>query len=344
MVLHKQLVKIRLIRQRGLTLIELMITMSVSLFFMLSVYKVFDIHQHGVELLVALHDREDNAQLAMKVLEDNIRMADHWGGVESPQVTVLAPFLAAYPGDCGVAWVFNTEQGIYGLDGESSSAQVTGLPSKCIDNNDYAKEADFLALRFGDSQALFYSHELDNKRFQKHYFLRSQSGKSAVIFPGSKSSQALTLLPDEGQHYNMKFQSSLFFLRPCRPKVHVCDPGEKVLSRLDLKGNRYIQEALVEGVEHMQFEYGVDSNRDGNVDRYDSADAILDWQSVLSVRLYLLMRSRSKDSSRNEAGKVYVMNSNNNNLKNSYRVPENQGMFSRKLYVKEIALRNRQVH
>jgi type IV pilus assembly protein PilW len=326
---------------QGFSLIELMIAMSLSLLLMLGVYKIFAIQKHGFELIGALNDREDNAQLAMKILSDGIRMADHWGGVDSSKVQAIYGSLSAFPGACDSNWVFNASEGIYGVEGQSSVQSLKGLPINCLKNQDYLENSDLLTLRFGSSHEYFYESEIDNKRFQKRYFLRSQSGKAAIIFQAKSLALAQQALPDEGFHYNMLFHSSLYFLRPCLKNTSGCVEGDSVLARLMLMGDRYIQEALVEGIEQMQLEYGVDDDQDNLVDRYLLANNISDWQSVLSVRVYLLVRSYLADGAIDDKGKVYVMNSSGSQSDNVYQVPESLRYYTRKLYQSEVSIRNR---
>lgn len=52
-----------------------------------------------------------------------------------------------------------------------------------------------------------------------------------------------------------------------------------------------VAEELVEGVDQMQIDYGVDTNLDDAVDAYQVASGIADWSRVLSVRVALLVRS-----------------------------------------------------
>ncbi len=51
------------------------------------------------------------------------------------------------------------------------------------------------------------------------------------------------------------------------------------------------REELVEGVEGMQLSYGVDTDTNGEVDRFQIASDVADWDSVKAVRVQLLMRS-----------------------------------------------------
>lgn len=50
-------------------------------------------------------------------------------------------------------------------------------------------------------------------------------------------------------------------------------------------------EEIVQGVERLQVEYGVDTDNDRIVDTYQKADAVTDWERVVSVRLAMLVRS-----------------------------------------------------
>lgn len=50
-------------------------------------------------------------------------------------------------------------------------------------------------------------------------------------------------------------------------------------------------EELVEGVEDMQVLYGEDTNADKNIDSYVAANAVVNWDNVMAVRINLLMRS-----------------------------------------------------
>lgn len=48
-------------------------------------------------------------------------------------------------------------------------------------------------------------------------------------------------------------------------------------------------EELVQGVENMQLLYGVDNDGDRRLDEYRTADAVVDWTTVLAVRIELLL-------------------------------------------------------
>jgi type IV pilus assembly protein PilW len=49
--------------------------------------------------------------------------------------------------------------------------------------------------------------------------------------------------------------------------------------------------AIAEGIENLQFEYGIDANNDGTPDSYSTAPADADWQKVTVVKIFLLARN-----------------------------------------------------
>jgi type IV pilus assembly protein PilW len=63
--------------------------------------------------------------------------------------------------------------------------------------------------------------------------------------------------------------------------------------RLSLSGTTVdvIAEEIADGVDTMQVLYGIDSDLDGSVDEYETADGVADWAEVAAVRVGLLMRS-----------------------------------------------------
>lgn len=50
-------------------------------------------------------------------------------------------------------------------------------------------------------------------------------------------------------------------------------------------------EELIEGVENMQIQYGEDLDGNRSADVYRSADQVVDWGAVVSVRISLLLQS-----------------------------------------------------
>jgi type IV pilus assembly protein PilW len=50
-------------------------------------------------------------------------------------------------------------------------------------------------------------------------------------------------------------------------------------------------ECLVEGIEHLQLEFGIDESGDQLADRFEASPGPVDLQAAVAVRIYLLVRS-----------------------------------------------------
>ena len=94
---------------------------------------------------------------------------------------------------------------------------------------------------------------------------------------------------------------------------------------------------LVDGIEMLKFEYGLDTNGDGRVDQYAVASsmATTDWPKVISVRASFIARGDAIDGytdtqSYTMTGAGYV-----------YTPPTAVAKYQRRLIVREIQLRNR---
>lgn len=89
----------------------------------------------------------------------------------------------------------------------------------------------------------------------------------------------------------MPVETTIYYVGPSQgstPPNNTMPPGTRSLYRQIAGG---AVDEVVQGVEQMQIEYGVDTDGDRCVDNYSPATATTDWQSVLSVRIALLVRS-----------------------------------------------------
>jgi type IV pilus assembly protein PilW len=80
-----------------------------------------------------------------------------------------------------------------------------------------------------------------------------------------------------------------------RPSDTVRTGGVRNPSLWRIIGSGAPQE-LIEGIEAMQIRYGVDTDGDRLVNSYVTADAVANWNRVISVSFALLIRSVEPDS------------------------------------------------
>ena len=144
--------------------------------------------------------------------------------------------------------------------------------------------------------------------------------------------------------YNYPYQVTVYFLRPCSGKAGAAcaasdDGGNPIptLTRLALVNGQLQEQAMVSGVEHLQIEYGIDTNLDNNAEFYTDAASVSaanQWGRVASVRLTLVVRSEERGTLA-DAG-VYNLPSGA-----TYTPPANAQYYKRKLFTSVVQIRNR---
>ncbi len=91
-------------------------------------------------------------------------------------------------------------------------------------------------------------------------------------------------------------------------------------------------QSLTTPIDGLQFRYGVDSDGDGSINRYQRANQVSDWNQVLSVEFALLLRSELKLRQSTEPQSYDLLEISHG--------PFNDG-YLRKVYGATVHLRNR---
>jgi type IV pilus assembly protein PilW len=115
-----------------------------------------------------------------------------------------------------------------------------------------------------------------------------------------------------------QYQAHVYYLRPCsRPTggggacLGSDDGGRPIptLVRQELNGSAMIEVPLVEGIERIDFRYGIDNepagSPDGVPERFSAAPAAGDWANVTTVRVTILVRSPNASAGYDDNGKTY---------------------------------------
>lgn len=86
-------------------------------------------------------------------------------------------------------------------------------------------------------------------------------------------------------------ETIVYFVAPSTRVADAIDPAPAGTTSLWRRRGLAAVEELVEGIEQIQIQYGVDTNGDVIVDEYRTADAVSDWNDVISVGVAMLVRS-----------------------------------------------------
>lgn len=250
----------------------------------------FFVHtRHSYAVQNALLEAQENGRFALEILGLDLRMADHWGGVEAAEVSGSPSVTGS--GACTAAWILDARTALRGYDGNTSA------PLDCLSN--YLPASDVLVVRYAGTDQLGVAKDADG------IYLRAAVGKRGVLLGGSDSPPAD--LPDGDGTYDLPFRISVFYLRTCSSPT-ACASGEtdrptlwrqtlcKDAAGLNcLVGNRLSAEPLVEGIEQIQFAYGVDTDNDGSANRFLAAASVADWAKVVAVQTAVISRGGEYD-------------------------------------------------
>lgn len=285
--------------QHGVSLIEIMIAVTLGLILMAGVIQFFVGNKQAYKRMEGINGLQENGRYALRQITDSLRMADHWGGVESGDIGG-SPSVSGI-GSCDAAWILKVSEGLMGYEG----AATPPLPSGCVASADYVADSDIFVVRHAggnyQTSAVVKAGSSEDK-----IWVRSAVSRRAQLFAWNNISGLASDLYDATDEdavglYNYPYRLTAYFIRPCSAKTgSTCtassDGGqpEPTLTSLTLVGTTLKEQALANGVEQMQLEYGVDTNLDTNVEFYATAaqvTAASQWDNVSSIRVSLVVRA-----------------------------------------------------
>jgi type IV pilus assembly protein PilW len=99
-----------------------------------------------------------------------------------------------------------------------------------------------------------------------------------------------------------------------------------------LAGNGMTLRCLVEGIENMQFQFGIDTDGDGTPNQYTSVPAPRDLERAVSARVHLLVRSPAQ---------ITGYRDDNSYLLGTTRIAPRYDAYMRRVFSWTVVLRNR---
>lgn len=289
-------------RQRGLSLIELMIAMALGLMIIAGLAYTFWAGRQSYRMQDNLSRIQENARTALDTMAQDLRMAGFIGcpglGASSPYVTpvvrALTPPAATFTlanamtgFEAGTGWTNNT--GITQVAGSDVISLQRASGNGAYLSSAMASSSGDIAIGdnpdgFANSHVLMISDCGSADLFRASSVANTNPG--ATITHASTQNTSASLSKAYGANARvMAYQSSTYF-------IGTSGTGAPTLYRLPWSGNALgAPEELAEYVEDMQLTYGVDTDANGTVDQYVAASAVTDWSLVKTVRIRLLVGS-----------------------------------------------------
>jgi len=284
-----------LYQARGVSLIELMLSMAIGLVLLVGVMAVFFNSRTAYHSSEAQVHLLDDGRYALHLLGQDLRMAGSIGqnswlsGVQgraldsSPNGGPLVPLA----GDCEPLWYINMDRKV------EASNDVNPYGGSCIPAS-YRLGSDVLVVRYANATAV-----ADANLQAGMTYAQSTLGRSQLFTFGTDPTP--TFAPDQ----NHRLEVHAYYVANFTDAV---GDGMPSLHRISLApGPRLMDQVVVPGVEDFQVQFGIStcqappcSDLDQSVNQYVNANAI-NWadplaiNNVFGVKVWVLLRTQTEE-------------------------------------------------
>lgn len=297
--------RIRINRVSGFSLIELMLAMLIGIIILGGVMQLYlstrDTQRTSEDQLQLLSD----ARFVFDTIAYDLRHAGVWGGTNEVSLIACqlgtlgipctpAPAMPAAAIDCGgtPASLYNDlQQAVLGSD------NANPYSGSCATEG-YQAGSDVLSLRYADPSPIATGSLSANTAY-----VRSNISNGLLFIGPAVPGSSLKNINNNLITNNYRFISRVYYVSNYTDDT---SDGMPSLHRVDLANGPTMEDSmLIPGVQDLQFEYGVDTNSDFQVDSYVNANNVTSWTdgSVMAVKIWILMRSERADREAGIAGK-----------------------------------------
>lgn len=318
------------IKQDGITIIEIMVALALSLTILAGVMHIFLNNKQTYRVQEAFARLQENGRFAMQFLAKDLRMAGYVGcGGKISDVKNMVDLEAPTGNDESDAddiTVFNGS-GLEGFEYSSLPIQLNGAVSLSTANvypgadgngTDIVRvkrAASTGARLWGNMNTENAMIQLDGATalglFQDDDILFISDCEKADIFVAnnvSESSHPITIAHSDsvnvGNNLSKMYQRDAelykFIVNTYYIGLNVA--GEPALFRRSLlNAGNLSEEELVAGVEDLEILYGEDTDNDSSPNLYVDSNSVTNWDDVVAVRIELEVRSLEDNLSKEES-------------------------------------------
>ncbi len=311
--------------QRGFSLIEIMVALTLGAIILLGVAEVFTANSQTRMEIERTGRQIESGAYSLGLMDNDITNAGYWGEAgEQPAGGTLPPVCPGLNADLTAAATELTDTLGYPIQGEDA------LLSSCVSPK---AGSDFLAVRRVASCSLG-STDCDpaNSNFYLQVNACFEPSDSSLPLPGElKMSTVISDLDYTQRDCTTPAPAYRLLSRV----YFVNDDDELVLAELsrDSGASAYVETAMVDGVETLRLEYGLDTSGDGQVDLHTDSPSGTQWANVVMVRLHMIVRNLEPTTGYSDTRTYSVGGS-------SYTVPVAFQGYKRQVYSRTVSIRN----
>jgi hypothetical protein len=349
-------------RQRGLSLIELMISITLGLLILVAMIAVFGQNSRSFRQNDAVSEMQDSARFALDSISRDLSMAGYLGGVYSAanilpsygntgsstaQSTPLQLDCGSADAYTGIYWFLQAATRVEFQDNTVGTSSGSQFP--CLSN--VQPNTDVVAIRraAGQSHYDLSSGSSSSPVLASYtYYLQSNGTNATLIYSGNLGTSGSytltsTAVPQLAPMSFFKWVPRLYFIQNYS---HTVGDGIPALCRMELQAvatPTFAAECLADGVQNLQIEWGLDTNNDCVPDTYTStptagtaatksSPAIAgQLAQAVTARIWLLVRASKPEAGFTDT-KTYTLG--------NYTVPATNDSYRRRVYTTTVQLRN----
>lgn len=290
-------------RQRGLSLVEIMVGMTVGLILMAGIIQIFVSSKQGYRIQTALSRLQENGRFAINFISRDIRSAGFFGCAGNTTRLVNTLNNANQ-----YTWDFSTA-----LQGFEATGNDTWVPALDSSITDPLGGRDIITLRHAlGGLAAVESPFMSNTSAALHINTGNGLSQGDIVMVSDCVNSAIfqitnnnpdtsgTLVHNTGvndpppgnatKDLEKKYTDKATIIRVTTTTYYIrADSGDR--PSLYRKEGADDPQELIEGVEDMQILYGEDTDGNREVNFYATANKVTDWDNVINVRISLLLRT-----------------------------------------------------
>jgi len=279
--------------QAGFSVVELMIAMLLSMALAGGIISVFVNNSYSFQQDESIGRMQDDARHALREIAFDLSMAGHYADLHIPG-TVSYDGDLIIGQDCGPAgqanWMYRTVEAGTGnslslMAVDNATNTTASAAHSCFVGGELQEGTDVVSIkRVAGAEA--------NVLSANSAYLRT-NGTVGVLFSGiaPTAPPVVVALP----RADWTFRPSIYYIRQFANA-----PGDNIptLCRKVLRGAgpSMNTECLATGIENLQIEYGIDTTENGQPNVWLSNPSLLQMQTVVSARVYLIARTTEIDT------------------------------------------------
>ena len=323
-------------KQSGLSLIELMVAITIFALITISVLTMYTNTSKNYTKDDVIARMQENGRFAIRMIAKDALLVDYWASYLSPNTGIPNPIPLTAGNDCGID-ILNAATALmyYKYDAGTpmfDPTSATGCDTASgIVGGDLRANTNAVAFKTASSDSDTTPHE------NNVYIYGSGSDSGCILDNDNTGSGADVCGLFAGAFW--QYKPVLYVIRDdtvdgntvpvlCRIQLETGDDGRSAGDALTLNP---ATDCMAEGIEQMHLEFGYDSDEDLVANQYISDITATQVELVVSIRIYLLVRSATADWSYTNS-KTYNMG--------SMIVPSFDDNYYRRVYSTTVMLRN----